>query len=113
MTAAPQSFQQTTDGLRQPGVQSMDIWQAYAAAQDEIRRLKSNLAWLPIETAPTGQTPHDKILVGFMGQFAWMPFVAFPMGRETQAPGYAKPTHWMPLPPDPAPALQPATGGQP
>jgi hypothetical protein len=36
--------QQTTDGLRQAEVQSMDIWQAYAAAQDEISALKRERA---------------------------------------------------------------------
>jgi hypothetical protein len=57
--------------------------------------------WQPIETAPNGRTPHDRILVGFMGQFAWVPFVAYPMGAATQAAGYAKPTHWAPIPEPP------------
>ena len=57
--------------------------------------------WKPIATAPNGTTAHDKILVGFMGQFAWMPFVAYPRGVDTEYPGYAKPTHWMPIPEPP------------
>jgi hypothetical protein len=43
MTAAPQSFQQNTDGLRQAEVQSMDIWQAYAAVQEELREANASL----------------------------------------------------------------------
>ena len=54
--------------------------------------------WQSIETAPIGAKPHDQILVGFMGQFHWLSFVAFPNGSNTSAPGYAKPTHWMPIP---------------
>jgi hypothetical protein len=57
--------------------------------------------WQTIESAPIGRTSHDKILVGFMGQFHWVPFVAFPNGPETQSPGHAKPTHWMPIPTPP------------
>ncbi len=41
--------------------------------------------WAPIETAPIGKKPNDQILVGFMGQFYWMCFVAFPNGPSTRS----------------------------
>lgn len=47
--------------------------------------------WKTIETAPTD---NQQILVGFMGQSKWFSFVAYARGKDTNAPGYAKPTHW-------------------
>lgn len=52
------------------------------------------MLWKTIDTAPIGKTHHDEILVCFKGQFAWVYFVAYPNGAETNHPGYANPTHW-------------------
>lgn len=54
--------------------------------------------WKPIKTAPT----HGRaILVGFQGQFSWMPFVAYANGIDTSNKNYAKPTHWTEIPKPP------------
>jgi len=73
-------------------------------ALDRIEHLEAKLAerqWRPIETDPIGKTQHDRILVGFQGQFGWMAFTAYPRGVDTSENGYAKPTHWAPIPAPP------------
>jgi len=67
-------------------------------ARKEIARLRAENAWRPIESAPEdGQ----QILVGFMGQFEWLSFIANAFGNRTFKPNFAKPTHWRPLPSPP------------
>lgn len=56
--------------------------------------------WQTIESAPKDI---KDVLVCFEGQFGWVVFVAPAFGAETRRPGYAAPTHWMPLPAPPAP----------
>lgn len=75
----------------------LDVARAALAAMPE--------PWRPISEAPIGKNSNDQILVGFMGQFHWLSFVAFPNGASTSSPGYARPTHFMPLP---APPKDPA-----
>jgi hypothetical protein len=41
------------------------------------------------------------VLACFHGQFKWVLFVARKSQGELQAAGYAKPTHWQPLPTPP------------
>lgn len=55
--------------------------------------------WRDIATAPKDGS---KILVGFQGQFDWMQYVAYSAGPDTQSAGFARPTHWQPLPAPPA-----------
>src|SRR6266849_6130466 len=50
--------------------------------------------WRPIETAPKGDSD---ILGCFKGQFGWMMFRCRAMGKDSSAPGYTAPTHWLPL----------------
>jgi hypothetical protein len=59
--------------------------------------------WRSIETAPKDGS---EILACFQGQFRWVMFVALAFGADSNAQGYAKPTHWMPLPAAPLPATQ-------
>ena len=83
-------------------------WRSGPPEQNETSAMRAALtaalakAWRPIESAPIGTHSHDRIAVGFEGQFGWILFTAYPKGKDTAVPGYAKPTHWIPLPPPPA-----------
>ncbi len=65
------------------------------------------MQWQPIESAPTDGR---EVLAAFRGQFQWVIFTA----RCCNQPygvyncGYAKPTHWMPLPAPPKDATDAA-----
>jgi hypothetical protein len=53
--------------------------------------------WLLIETAPDDG---EQILVGFMGQFKWISYVAPAYGKNTgRYMPFAPPSHWKPITP--------------
>jgi hypothetical protein len=53
--------------------------------------------WKALDTAPTNR---DQILVGFMGQFKWISYVAPANGLLTgSGMPFAPPTHWTPIDP--------------
>lgn len=55
--------------------------------------------WKPIETAPKDG---KEVLACFVGQFSrHIVFVAHANQDGVHAPGYGKPSHWMPLPEPP------------
>jgi hypothetical protein len=55
--------------------------------------------WRPVEEAPKDGR---QVLATFKGQFGWLQFIAWAGAEGVNAPGYAKPTHWMPLPASPS-----------
>lgn len=68
-----------------------------------IHQLLEERSWQPIETAPKDGR---RVLCGFQGQFRWLEFVGECNPHGVGAPGYAKPTHWMPLPTPPKDAAR-------
>ena len=100
--------------------QSMDIWQAYAAAQEELREanaslkiyrdtnhvlretlrvVQASLVWRPIETAPRDGTDF-LALCEYKRKHHQMVGCFAPNGKFASWPGRNNyhPTHWMPLP---------------
>lgn len=56
--------------------------------------------WKSMDIAPKDGS---EILCCFKGQFSWVIFIgrSYPQPYGVVAPGYAPPTHWMPLPSSP------------
>jgi hypothetical protein len=65
----------------------------------EIEKLRSAEKWKLIGD----DTPTDGrvVLAAFKGQFRWVIFTAYAYPGRVHALGYAKPTHWAPLPDPP------------